>query len=133
MFCLSKGLGAPVGSLLVGLRAAIERARVFRKALGGGMRQAGVLAAAGLMALEEGPQRLHEDHANARLLAEALANMEGTAIDLDTVETNIVIFKVVGAGNSDDGDRAGCGEAGDASRCEPRRLPGGGRGAGRRD
>jgi threonine aldolase len=96
MFCLSKGLGAPVGSMLVGSTELMERARLYRKALGGGMRQAGVLAAAGLMALEEGPQRLHEDHANARLLAEALANMEGTAIDLDTVETNIVIFKVVG-------------------------------------
>jgi threonine aldolase len=96
MFCLSKGLGAPVGSMLVGSAELMEQARLYRKALGGGMRQAGVLAAAGLMALELGPQRLHEDHANARLLAEALANMEGTAIDLDTVETNIVIFRLVG-------------------------------------
>jgi threonine aldolase len=96
MFCLSKGLGAPVGSMLVGTAEAMERARLFRKALGGGMRQAGVLAAAGLMALEQGPKRLHEDHANARLLAEALSHMDGVAIDLDVVETNIVIFKLEG-------------------------------------
>ncbi len=94
MFCLSKGLGAPVGSLLVGSAELMKRARIFRKALGGGMRQAGLLAAAGLVALEEGPKRLHEDHANARLLAEALAHMEGVAIDLDAVETNIVIFRL---------------------------------------
>jgi threonine aldolase len=96
MFCLSKGLGAPVGSMLVGSTELMESARLFRKALGGGMRQAGVLAAAGLMALEQGPKRLHEDHANARLMAEALAHMDGVAIDLDAVETNIVIFKVMG-------------------------------------
>ncbi len=94
MFCLSKGLGAPVGSMLVGSAELMARARVFRKALGGGMRQAGVLAAAGLIALEDGPARLAEDHANARLLAEALANSEGVAIDLETVETNIVIFRL---------------------------------------
>ena len=94
MFCLSKGLGAPVGSMLVGSAELMERARLFRKALGGGMRQAGVLAAAGLMALEQGPKRLHEDHANARLIAEALANLDGVEIDLDAVETNIVIFKL---------------------------------------
>ena len=99
MFCLSKGLGAPVGSMLVGSAEQMERARMYRKALGGGMRQAGVLAAAGLIALEQGPKRLHEDHANARLLAEALSNMEGVSIDLDGVETNIVIFKITdGAG-----------------------------------
>ena len=97
MFCLSKGLGAPVGSMLTGSAEMMEQARIYRKALGGGMRQAGVLAAAGLIALEEGPKRLHEDHANARLLAEALANMEGIAIDLDAVETNIVIFRVSSA------------------------------------
>jgi threonine aldolase len=94
MFCLSKGLGAPVGSVLVGSGELMERARLYRKALGGGMRQAGVLAAAGLMALEQGPRRLHEDHANARIVAEALAHMDGVAIDLDAVETNIVIFKL---------------------------------------
>jgi threonine aldolase len=97
MFCLSKGLGAPVGSMLTGSAELIDQARLYRKALGGGMRQAGVLAAAGLIALEEGPRRLHEDHANARLLAEVLANLEGVAIDLDAVETNIVIFRATGA------------------------------------
>ena len=98
MFCLSKGLGAPVGSMLVGSRAAMEEAKSFRKALGGGMRQAGVLAAAGLIALEEGPKRLGEDHANARLLAEAVAAAPGVEIDLATVETNIVIFTLVEGG-----------------------------------
>jgi threonine aldolase len=96
MFCLSKGLGAPVGSMLVGSAELMERARVYRRALGGAMRQAGVLAAAGLIALEEGPKRLHEDHANARLLAEALANIEGVSINLKSVETNIVIFRLTG-------------------------------------
>lgn len=94
MFCLSKGLGAPVGSMLVGSRKHIERARIFRKALGGGMRQAGVLAAAGLIALEEMPWRLHEDHTNARLLAEAIAQCGAADIDLGMVQTNIVIFKL---------------------------------------
>ena len=94
MFCLSKGLGAPVGSMLVGSAERMARARLFRKALGGGMRQAGVLAAAGLIALEDGPKRLQEDHANARLLAEALANTEGVSINLETVETNIVVFRL---------------------------------------
>ena len=96
MFCLSKGLGAPVGSMLTGSAELIDRARLFRKALGGGMRQAGVLAAAGLIALEQGPARLQEDHANARLLAETLSNLENVAIDLDSVETNIVIFRLTG-------------------------------------
>jgi threonine aldolase len=100
MFCLSKGLGAPVGSMLTGSAELMERARIYRKALGGGMRQAGVLAAAGLIALEQGPARLHEDHANARLLAEALSNMEGVAIELDAVETNIVIFRLTGGPQS---------------------------------
>ncbi len=95
MFCLSKGLGAPVGSMLVGSKKAVEQARIYRKALGGGMRQAGVLAAAGLIALHEMPKRLGEDHANARLLAEAVAAEAQVAeIDLDSVETNIVIFKL---------------------------------------
>jgi threonine aldolase len=96
MFCLSKGLCAPVGSMLVGSAELIEQARIYRKALGGGMRQVGVLAAAGLIALEQMPARLHEDHANARLLAEALSHMEGVSIDLDAVETNIVIFGIPG-------------------------------------
>jgi threonine aldolase len=72
----------------------MERARIFRKAMGGGMRQVGVLAAAGLIALEKGPARLHEDHSNARLLAEALSNMDGVEIEPDAVETNIVVFKL---------------------------------------
>jgi len=96
MFCLSKGLGAPVGSMLTGSAELMARARIYRKALGGGMRQAGVLAAAGLIALEKGPARLHEDHANARLLAEALSNMDGVAINLKAIQTNIVIFRLTG-------------------------------------
>ena len=99
-FCLSKGLGAPVGSMLVGTRKHIERARMFRKALGGGMRQAGVLAAAGLIALEEMPKRLGEDHANARLLAECVAKSPKVAIDLGSVQTNIVIFELKGGGDA---------------------------------
>jgi threonine aldolase len=102
MFCLSKGLGAPVGSMLVGSAERIAKARVYRKAMGGGMRQVGVLAAAGLIALEEGPKRLADDHANARLLAEALANTEGVSIDLHSVETNIVVFRLTaGRGAAD--------------------------------
>ena len=101
MFCLSKGLGAPVGSMLVGSRELIVEARSVRKALGGGMRQAGILAAAGLIALEEMPQRLHEDHAHARLLAEAVAASGGAEVDLYGVETNIVIF-----GLKENGDAA---------------------------
>jgi len=96
MFCLSKGLGAPVGSMLVGTRELMDRARIIRKGLGGGMRQAGILAAAGLMALEQGPQRLHEDHANARLIAEHLAKLPQVELDLETVRTNIVIFRLRG-------------------------------------
>jgi threonine aldolase len=94
MFCLSKGLCAPVGSMLVGSRELIERARIYRKALGGGMRQAGVLAAAGLIALNEMPKRLGEDHANARFLAERLAELPQVEIDLGAVQTNIVIFSL---------------------------------------
>ena len=92
MFCLSKGLCAPVGSMLVGSKEAIAEARVYRKALGGGMRQAGILAAAGLIALEKMPLRLHEDHANARMLAETLAHCSDVDIDLEAVQTNIVVF-----------------------------------------
>jgi threonine aldolase len=94
MFCLSKGLCAPVGSMLVGSKEAIDEARVYRKALGGAMRQAGVLAAAGLIALEEMSQRLNEDHANARLLADALSKLPEVEIDPATVETNILIFRL---------------------------------------
>ncbi len=92
-FCLSKGLCAPVGSVLVGTRSFIERARSVRKALGGGMRQAGILAAAGLIALEEMPGRLYEDHANATLLAERLKSTAGIAVEAEP-ETNIVFFVV---------------------------------------
>ncbi len=100
MFCLSKGLGAPVGSMLVGSRPLIEEARSVRKALGGGMRQAGVLAAAGLIALDEMPRRLHEDHAHARLLAEAIADTGAAGIDLAAVQTNIVLFTLQGDGDA---------------------------------
>ena len=102
MFCLSKGLGAPVGSMLVGSRSFIDQARSVRKALGGGMRQAGVLAAPGLIALEEMPKRLHEDHANARFLAEAIAEIPGVKIQPEKIKTNIVIFDVSSRGMTSD-------------------------------
>jgi threonine aldolase len=94
MFCLSKALGAPVGSMLVGTTEAIARARLLRKRLGGGMRQAGILAAAGLIALEQTPERLPADHENARYLAAEFANIPGIAIDPAKVQTNIVIFDI---------------------------------------
>jgi threonine aldolase len=94
MFCLSKGLGAPVGSLLCGPQTFIEEALRVRKRLGGGMRQAGVLAAAGLVALEENVDRLGEDHANARRLAEGIARIRGLVVDPARVQTNIVVFTV---------------------------------------
>jgi threonine aldolase len=100
MFCLSKGLGAPAGSMVVGSSEAIDEARIFRKALGGGMRQAGVLAAAGLIALKDMPARLKDDHANARLLAEAIASEAAAEIDLDAVQSNIVIFKLRNHGDA---------------------------------
>ena len=98
MFCLSKGLGAPVGSMLVGSKEFIEEARIVRKMLGGGMRQAGVLAAAGLVALEESPKRLHIDHANAKFLADELAQIPGIKIDPAKVVTNILFFDVSASG-----------------------------------
>ena len=98
MFCLSKALGAPVGSLLVGTAEAIAQGRLYRKRLGGGMRQAGVLAAAGLVALQESPAYLPNDHANARFLAEQFATVDGIAIDPSLVRTNIVIFDISGLG-----------------------------------
>ena len=100
MFSLSKGLGAPVGSMLVGSNEAMRRARNIRKAMGGGMRQAGVLAAAGLIALDEMPGRLVEDHANARMLGEAIALSDAAEIELETVQSNIVIFTLVRGGDA---------------------------------
>ena len=100
MFCLSKGLGAPVGSLLASTADGIARARLYRKRLGGGMRQAGVLAAAGLIAIDESPARLHEDHQNARYLAEHLSRLHGIMVDPSRITTNIVIFDISGLGLS---------------------------------
>ncbi len=92
--CFSKGLGAPVGSALAGTREFIQRARRFRKQYGGGMRQAGILAAGALYALDHHRARLADDHANAQALARGLAQLPGIAIDLATVRTNIVVFRV---------------------------------------
>jgi threonine aldolase len=97
-FCLSKGLSAPVGSVLVGSQAVIDEARRYRKMIGGGMRQAGVLAAAGLIGLQSGVARLADDHRRARRLAEGLARVPGLSIDLATVQSNIVRFDVAGMG-----------------------------------
>jgi threonine aldolase len=94
VFCLSKGLGAPAGSLLCGSRAFVAEARRVRKMFGGGMRQIGILAAAGLIALHKGPARLPADHENAARLAHALAGMRGIELDAATVRTNIVIFRL---------------------------------------
>jgi threonine aldolase len=98
MFCLSKGLGAPVGSMIVGKKDFIQQAVSIRKLLGGGMRQVGVLAAAGLVALEESPKALIEDHANAKRLARGLAELRGVRIDPERVETNIAIFDIAETG-----------------------------------
>jgi threonine aldolase len=97
-FCLSKGLCAPVGSLVCGSRAFISKARRVRKVLGGGMRQAGVIAAAGIVALTEMVDRLVEDHENARRLAQGLAEMKGFFVDPDRVRTNIVFIGTEGTG-----------------------------------
>ena len=94
-FCLSKGLSVPVGSAVCGSSEFIAEARRTRKVLGGGMRQAGILAAAGIVALEEMVERLAEDHANARRLAEGIAQIEGLAVDLGTAQTNILYFELV--------------------------------------
>jgi threonine aldolase len=98
MFCLSKGLGAPVGSMLVGSKPFIQEARRVRKMLGGGLRQAGVLAAAGLVALEDGPRSIPVDHENACFLADALAEVAGIQIDPSKVVTNIVVFELLAKG-----------------------------------
>jgi len=89
MFCLSKGLSCPLGSLIVGERDFIKRAKQIRQMIGGGMRQAGIIAAAGIIALKKMIPRMAEDHFNARKLAEALINIEGLHVDLNTVQTNI--------------------------------------------
>jgi threonine aldolase len=96
--CLSKGLGAPVGSLVAGSKTFIDRVHRFRKMFGGGMRQVGILAAAGIYALDHHMERLKEDHQNAKRLALGLRGLKGIAINPDHVETNIVIFDVTGSG-----------------------------------
>lgn len=93
-FCLSKNLAAPVGSMVVGDKTLVEDCRRYRKMLGGGMRQVGVIAAAGLVALEQMVDRLDEDHRRARLLAEGIHEIKGLAINLDEVETNMVFFRI---------------------------------------
>lgn len=98
MFCLSKGLSAPVGSILAGSKEFIQKARKNRKLLGGGMRQAGILAAAGIIALEKMIERLEEDHKNAQILGEGLAKIEGIKVDLETVQTNMVYFDLQESG-----------------------------------
>src|SRR5581483_6239571 len=94
-FCLSKGLGCPMGSILAGSAAYIKEARRWRKMVGGGLRQAGIIAAAGIVALETMVDRLAEDHRNARRLAEGLSQLPGIAVDLDAVQTNIVMLEIV--------------------------------------
>src|ERR1700693_3497478 len=98
MVCLSKGLGAPLGSMIIGSKEFIERARMYRKMFGGGMRQVGIIAAAGLIALEKSPSRLHEDHANAKHLAEGIARIPGLKMDPASIRTNIVIFDCTATG-----------------------------------
>ena len=100
MFCLSKGLGAPIGSMLAGPANLIAKGRLYRKRLGGGMRQVGVLAAAGMVALQDSPGKLAADHANARFLAEGLAAISGIQVDPARVATNIVVFDVTGTGRA---------------------------------
>jgi threonine aldolase len=102
MFCLSKSLSCPIGSVIVGTQEFIEKARKLRKVLGGGMRQAGIIAAPGIVALEKMTNWLKEDHKNARLLAEGIAKIEGIDIDLQRVQTNMVSFNISNLGISDD-------------------------------
>jgi threonine aldolase len=101
MFCLSKGLSCPVGSVIVGAREFIERARKTRKILGGGMRQAGIIAAPGIIALEKMIDRLKQDHENARFLAEKISRIEGVSLDLRNVQTNMVTFDLAETINCD--------------------------------
>jgi threonine aldolase len=98
MFCMSKALGAPAGSILAGPADLIAKGRLYRKRLGGGMRQAGILAAAGLVALDESPAKLSVDHANAQFLAEGLARIPGIQVDPAKVDTNIVVFDISASG-----------------------------------
>jgi len=91
-FCMSKGLAAPVGSIICGSKDFIDQARGIRKGLGGGMRQAGIIAAAGIVALETMVDRLQEDHTNARLLADGIADLSGIVLDPETIKTNIIYF-----------------------------------------
>jgi threonine aldolase len=121
MFCLSKGLSAPVGSLVVGSRSLVDRARRYRKMLGGGMRQAGIIAAPGIIAIEKMVDRLKDDHENAKLLARGLSKIDGISLDLDHIQTNIVRYDVSGLGMTaiewaarlrDLGVKAGAQEAG---------------------
>ena len=102
MFCLSKSLSCPIGSLVVGDQQFIEKARKTRKILGGGMRQAGIIAAAGIVALETMIDRLEDDHKNAKRLAEGLAKINGVKVDLDAVQTNMVRFDISGLGIPDE-------------------------------
>jgi threonine aldolase len=100
MFCLSKALGAPAGSILAGPANLIAKGRLYRKRLGGGMRQVGVLAAACLIALEDSPKKLAADHANAKFLAEGLALIPGIRIDPQEVATNIAVFDISATGKT---------------------------------
>jgi threonine aldolase len=102
MFCLSKGLSCPVGSVVVGSREFIDKARKMRKVLGGGMRQAGIIAAPGIIALEKMIDRLEEDHRNARRLAEGIAKIEGIAVNMERVQTNMVLYDISGLGVADE-------------------------------
>ncbi len=110
-FCLSKGLGAPVGSIVVSDEARIQKLRRLRKVFGGGMRQVGILAAAGIYALENHVSRLVDDHANARLLAQRLREIPGVVVDVDSVETNMVMFQVPQLSKSTEQILADCRES----------------------
>lgn len=111
-FCMSKGLSCPVGSVVCGSAEFIGKARRIRKGLGGGMRQAGILAAAGIVALDEMVERLKQDHTNARRLAEGIAEIDGLAVDLDLVRTNIVYATLTGEGRTPQQVVDGMGERG---------------------
>ncbi|MCJ7561006.1 aminotransferase class I/II-fold pyridoxal phosphate-dependent enzyme [Candidatus Bathyarchaeota archaeon] len=102
MFCLSKSLSCPIGSVVVGTQEFIEKARKTRKVLGGGMRQAGIIAAPGIIALEKMIDRLEEDHRNAKRLAEGIVKIAGIRVDLDCVQTNMVLFDISGLGVADE-------------------------------